>query len=52
MARVAGLAALAAVFLAPAAASAVTPPRYQYTAQLEGTQAFVGIVKKGDRFRA
>ena len=52
MARVAGLAALAAVLLAPAAASAVTLPRYQYTAQLEGTQAFVGIVKKGDRFRA
>jgi hypothetical protein len=51
MPRLVALAVLAGT-LAPAAASAVTPPTFQYTGQLQGTRAFVGIVKKGDRFRA
>src|SRR5918994_4817722 len=51
MARLVAFAVLAGT-LAPAAASAVTPPTFQYTGQLQGTEAFVGIVKKGDRFRA
>lgn len=40
------------VLLAPAAASAVTLPAVHYTAQLERTRTFLGITKKGDRFRA
>jgi hypothetical protein len=51
MARVAAIAVLG-VLLAPAAASGVTLPTFQYTGQLQGSRAFVGIVKKGDRFRA
>jgi hypothetical protein len=38
--------------VAPAEASAYTPPPVQYTAAIAGTDAFVGIVKRGDRFRA
>jgi hypothetical protein len=38
--------------VAPAEASAYTPPPVQYTAAISGTDAFVGIVKRGDRFRA
>ena len=51
MARVAALLVLAAL-LVPASASAVTVPAVHYTAQLDGTDAFVGIVKRGSRFRA
>src|SRR5215212_35560 len=51
MARLVALAVLA-VTLTPAAASAVTPVTVQYTGQLPGTRAFVGIANKGDRFRA
>ena len=51
MARVAALLVLAAL-LVPATASAVTVPAVQYTAAIEGTDAFVGIVKRGARFRA
>jgi hypothetical protein len=51
MARLVALAVVAAL-LAPAAASAYTPPAIQYTAAIDGTDAFVGIVKRGDRFRA
>jgi hypothetical protein len=51
MARLVPLVVLGAL-LAPAQASAVTLPTFQYTGQLEGTTAFVGIVKKGERFRA
>jgi hypothetical protein len=38
--------------VAPAEASAYTPPPVEYTAAISGTDAFVGIVKRGDRFRA
>jgi hypothetical protein len=51
MARLAGLVALAAL-LAPATASALTPPATHYTARIDGSGAFVGIVKRGERFRA
>jgi hypothetical protein len=51
MARLVAIAVLG-VLVAPAAASAVTPPTFQYTGQLQGSRAFVGIVNKGDRFRA
>ena len=51
MARVAALLVLAAL-LVPATASAVTVPAVHYTAQIDGTDAFVGIVKRGTRFRA
>ena len=51
MARVAALLVLAAL-LVPATASAVTVPAVHYTAQIDGTDAFVGIVKRGSRFRA
>jgi hypothetical protein len=51
MARLVPLVVLGAL-LAPAQASAVTLPTFQYTGRLEGTTAFVGIVKKGERFRA
>jgi hypothetical protein len=52
MARLVAIAVLG-MLLAPAtASSAVTPPTFQYTGQLQGSRAFVGIVKKGDRFRA
>ena len=51
MARVAALVVLAAL-LVPATASAVTVPAVHYTAEIEGTDAFVGIVKRGARFRA
>jgi len=51
MARLAALAVLA-LLAAPGAASALTVPVVHYTAEVEGTEAFLGIVKKGDRFRA
>jgi hypothetical protein len=51
MAQLVALAVLG-VLLAPTAAAAVTLPTFQYTGQLEGSRAFVGIVKKGERFRA
>ena len=51
MARLAALLVLGAL-AAPAAASAYTPRAVQYTGAIEGTDAFVGIVKRGDRFRA
>jgi hypothetical protein len=38
--------------VAPAEAAAYTPPAVQYTGAIAGTDAFVGIVKRGDRFRA
>jgi hypothetical protein len=43
---------LLVALVAPAEASAYTPPPVQYTAAISGTDAFVGIVKRGDRFRA
>jgi hypothetical protein len=51
MARVAALLVLAAL-LFPATASAVTVPAVHYTAEIHGADAFVGIVKRGSRFRA
>jgi hypothetical protein len=51
MARVAALLVLA-VLLFPATASAVTVPPVHYTAEIHGADAFVGIVKRGNRFRA
>jgi hypothetical protein len=51
MARVAALLVLAAL-LVPATASAVTVRAVHYTAEVDGTDAFVGIVKRGTRFRA
>jgi hypothetical protein len=51
MARLAALVVLAALVF-PAAASAVTLPAVHYTAEIDGTDAFVGIVKRGNRFRA
>jgi hypothetical protein len=52
MARVAAL-LLAAALLVPATASgAVTVPPVHYTAEIHGADAFVGIVKRGSRFRA
>jgi hypothetical protein len=51
MARLAALLVLAAL-LFPATASAVTVPAVHYTAEVHGADAFVGIVKRGNRFRA
>lgn len=51
MARLVALLVLGGLLL-PAAASAYTPRPVQYTGAVEGTDAFVGIVKRGDRFRA
>ena len=51
MARLAALAVLAAL-LSPATASALTPPATHYTARIDGSGGFVGIVKRGERFRA
>jgi hypothetical protein len=51
MARLAALVVLAALVF-PSAASAVTLPAVHYTAEIDGTDAFVGIVKRGNRFRA
>jgi hypothetical protein len=51
MARLAAL-GLLALLVAPATASAVTVPAVHYTAAVDGTDAFVGIVKRGNRFRA
>jgi hypothetical protein len=51
MARVAALLVLAAM-LVPTTASAVTVRAVHYTAQIDGTDAFVAIVKRGSRFRA
>jgi hypothetical protein len=51
MARVAALLVLAAL-LVPATASGVTVRAVHWTAQIDGTDAFVGIVKRGSRFRA
>jgi hypothetical protein len=51
MARLAALVVLA-VLLVPSTASAVTVPAVHYTAEINGTDAFVGIVKRGARFRA
>lgn len=44
--------AVLAVVLVPASATAVTPRPAHYTGEVQGTNAFVGIVKRGDRFRA
>src|SRR5215208_2946302 len=44
--------AVLAVILIPASATAVTPRPAHYTGEVQGTNAFVGIVKRGDRFRA
>jgi len=51
MARVAALLVLAALVV-PATASAYTAPAVHYAAAIDGTDAFVGIVKRGSRFRA
>jgi hypothetical protein len=51
MARVAALLVLAAL-LVPATASAVTVRAVHWTAQIDGTDAFVGIVKRGSGLRA
>src|SRR5215210_1992849 len=51
MARLAALLVLAAL-LAPATASAASIPAVHYTAEIHGADAFVGIVKRGTRFRA
>jgi hypothetical protein len=51
MARVAALLVLVAL-LVPATASGVTVRAVQYTAAIDGTDAFVGIVKRGNGFRA
>jgi hypothetical protein len=51
MARLAALLVLAAL-LFPATASAVTVPAVHYTAEVHGADAFVGIVKRGNRYRA
>ncbi len=51
MARVVALLVLAAL-LVPATASAVTVRAVHWTAQIDGTDAFVGIVKRGSRLRA
>jgi hypothetical protein len=54
MARLAALGALVVLagLLVPAQASAVTVPAVHYTAEIKGIDAFVGIVKRGNRFRA
>jgi hypothetical protein len=51
MARLAAVLVLGAL-LFPATASAVTVPAVHYTAEVHGADAFVGIVKRGNRFRA
>jgi hypothetical protein len=51
MARLAALVVLAGLLLL-ATASAVPVPAVHYTAAIDGTDAFVGIVKRNDRFRA
>ena len=51
MPRLAALLVLGAL-AAPAAASAYTPRPVHYTGAIEDGDAFVGIVKRGDRFRA
>jgi len=51
MARVAALLVLAALLM-PASASAASVPAVHYTAEIHGADAFVGIVKRGTRFRA
>jgi hypothetical protein len=51
MPRLAALGVLAAL-VAPASASGLTQPATHYTARIDGTNAFVGIVKRGERFRA
>jgi hypothetical protein len=51
MARVGALLVVAAL-LVPATASAVTVPAIHYTGELDDTDAFVGVVKRGTRFRA
>jgi hypothetical protein len=50
--RLVGALVVLAALLAPAAASAVTVPAIHYTAEIEAADAFVGIVKRGARFRA
>jgi hypothetical protein len=52
MARLVGALAVVAALLVPSAASAVTVPAIHYTAEIQATDAFVGIVKRGARFRA
>jgi hypothetical protein len=52
MPRLARWLATLAVLALPATAPAATPNKAQYTGELQGTKAFVAIVKKGQRFRA
>jgi hypothetical protein len=52
MARLAVALVVVAALLVPSAASAVTVPAIHYTAEIQATDAFVGIVKRGPRFRA
>lgn len=52
MARLAVAFVVVAALLVPSAASAVTVPAIHYTAEIQATDAFVGIVKRGARFRA
>lgn len=51
MTRLATLLVLAAL-LVPSTASAARIPAVHYTAEVHGADAFVGIVKRGSRFRA
>ena len=52
MARLARSLVVLAVLALPSTAPAATPRKAQYTGELQGTNAFVAIVKKGQRFRA
>jgi hypothetical protein len=52
MARVAALLLVAALLVPATASAAVTVPPVHYTAEIHGADAFVGIVKRGSRFRA
>jgi hypothetical protein len=52
MARVAALLLVAALLVPATASGAVTVPAVHYTAEIHGADAFVGIVKRGSRFRA
>jgi hypothetical protein len=52
MARLVGALVAVAALLVPSAASAVTVPAIHYSAEIQATDAFVGIVKRGARFRA
>ena len=52
MARLVGALFVLAALPVPSAASAVTVPAVHYTAAIEATDTFVGIVKRGTRFRA